>query len=258
MKLKNLNKSTLLIILAITLMASSCASKMQTETITYLSESDRADIKKLAIYVESDEQLNVNLSTINDRIWVAMLEDSGNCDSIGCIFLPLLVGAVAIVEESVRSGMDHAKEKEFRKDLSDINLNNLLSKSIAKSFENLNSEIHAEITDTYDQKVLVRNGFDSVLHININKIEANKCPRQVVHGYINPDQAAKGIGPISSDYDDSSEDISKWNEIYPEYNQMFQKDAANNLLSAPNTIKISNEEKEKRKKVDKEISPIKP
>ena len=244
-------------IISISFTTFSCATKMQTQTLTSLRESDRAKINNVAILVETDQKLDVNLSTKGDRIWVAMLQGSGNCGDVGCIFLPFLVAATAIIEESVRSGMDHSKENEFRSDSSEIDITKSLSENIDKLLESSNASLSADVIDTFEPNLLVQRGYDSVLHLKLNKIQLNKCPRQVVGGYIYLDEAVKGIGPLSSDssFDDS---ISKWNSIYPEYNEIFQKDAAHNLLFDPNTVKISKEESDKKKELEKKVSTIKP
>jgi len=270
MKLNNLNNLILLTIISITFMTSSCATKMQTRAITSLSESDRTEIKRVAIFVQSDEQLNVNLAKVNDRYWTAMLEGAGGCNSIGCIFLPVVIAAAAVIEESVRSGMDHSKEKEFREDLSDINLNNLLSESIDKSFESLNAGFKAEISETHDPKVLSEKGYDSILDITLKKIEVNKCPKQVVYGYIDENKARQGLGPYSTEDDETTEVIRKWNSLYPEYSNIKAKIQIRDMNKYPlyafgvDTMKKSKEDIEKSDKklarlnsLDKEIADLK-
>ena len=118
-------KLTIFILIIITLIIYSCSIQTQpiTQTTIPLSESDRSEFNKVAITVQLDEELNVNISNLKDRYWMDLLEGSGSCNSIGCIFLPFVVVGVAVVEESVRSGMDYAKESEFRENLSNLNLN---------------------------------------------------------------------------------------------------------------------------------------
>jgi len=154
--------------------------------------------------------------------------------------------------------MDHSKESKFREDLSNINLNKLLSESIDKSFESANAGFKAEISEIQDPKVLAQKGYDSILDITLKKIEVNLCPRRVVYGYISPEKAIQGIGPLSSEQGEINNIIGKWNSLYPEYFKNLQKDAATNFLSDPSTIKKSKKETEKLEILDKEIAKIKP
>lgn len=257
MKLNKFNKLIFLTIIIISFTTFSCATKMQTPTLTSLRESDRVKINNVAILVETDQKLDVNLSKSGNRFWVAMLQGSGSCGDIGCIFLPFLVVATAIIEESVRSGMDHSKENEFRSDSSEIDITKSLSENIDKLLKSSNDGFSAVIVDSADPEQLAQRGYDSILHIKLNKIQLNRCPRQMVGGYIYPEEAVKGLGPISSDtsYD---EVISKWNSIYPEYNEMIQKDAAHKFLYDTNTVLTSKEENEKNKQMEKRVNAIKP
>lgn len=230
----------------------SCATKTHTKTIVPLSESNRSGIKKVAIYVQLDEELNVNLSNLQDRYWVGILEGAGGCNSIGCIFLPVVILVSAVIEESVRSAMDHSKESKFREDLSNINLNKLLSESIDKSFESANAGFKAEISEIRDPKVLAQKGYDSILDITLKKIEVNLCPRRVVYGHISPEKAIQGVGPLSSEEGEINNIIGKWNSIKPEYFKKKQPTAATDFLHVPDTIKKSKEEIEELERLDQQ------
>jgi hypothetical protein len=250
-------KLAVLVFIIISFTAYSCAIKTHTKTIIPLSESNRSGLKKVAIFVQSDEELNVNLTKLKDRYWTAMLEGCGGCNSIGCIFLPVVIAAAAVIEESVRSGMDHSKEREFREGLSNLNLNVLLSESIEKAFESSDAGFEAEIIEIRDSEELAQKGYDSILDITLKKIEVNLSPRLVVHGYINQKEAAKGIGPYCTEEVEIEEVISEWNSIFPEYDKKLQTNAAHTYLSSPHTIKKSKEEIERSEIFDKEISELK-
>ncbi len=88
----------ILVFIIIAFTTYSCATKTHTRTIVPLSESNRSGIKKVAIYVQLDEELNVNLSNLKDRYWVGMFEGMGGCNSIGCIFLPVVILVEAVIE----------------------------------------------------------------------------------------------------------------------------------------------------------------
>jgi len=233
------------------LISASCGPK--TRTITPLSESDRPvgkiseserpsiKIKKVAIHVQADDELDVNISTIKGRFWPYLLQCSGGLE---CILAIPVTAVVALVEESTRSGMDKGKENMLNENLSDMKIGELTSRRLDEFFDTLNTGLEADISEINSPAVLAVNGYDTLLDITIAELEINLCPKMFVFGYIDYEKTREGVGPLSSGDADYRQLISTWNRIYPEYFDKTNYGATEFLYSA-DTLKTTREEEDK-------------
>ena len=215
----------------------SCGPK--TRTITPLSESDKSNIKKVAINIQVDEKLDANISTIKQRYWASALAGfDGSCDYGSCLLLIPILLAWIVTEETVRSHMDQGRENELNEDLSDLDMENIMAERIDEYFENTAAPYEADITGTQSPHILVEQGFDTILDISVEKLKLLLCPKRYVSGYIEEDQG--GAGPLSSDDADYSPAISRWNILYSQY-VVKGPTAANEFLFSSST-KLTEEE----------------
>jgi len=232
-------KTLTVILLIVSLLAGSCAPK--TRTIIPLSESDKSGIKKVAIHVQADEELKANISRMQQRYYDMFM----NSGAAGWI-LPVLLVAL-VVEEYVRSNKDSRLADEFREDISEINIDKLLSERIDEYFERTDASFEAEISTIQSPPILAQQGFDTVLDIAIDNIEVKLCPKQFVFGSIGE---RAYLGPLSSDDAEYNEAITRWNEIYGQYTySRIGPTAANELLFSSATA-ISKKEAELLKELE--------
>jgi len=184
------------IFLTLFLISASCGPK--TRIITLLSESDRSKIKKVAIQININPELDARISTIKDRYWTSALDGiSGSCEYGSCLLLIPIVLAWMVTEEAVRSNMDQERENEFNEDLSDINMEQIMAERLDEYFENTGATFEAEISKIQSAPILAQQGFDTILDISVDKLEVLLCPKRIVYGYIEGRQG--GVGPLSSD-----------------------------------------------------------
>jgi hypothetical protein len=231
----------------------SCGPK--TRTITPLSESDKSNIKKVAINIEVDEELDANISTIKQRYWTSALDSfSGSCD-YSCILLIPIVLAWIVTEETVRSTMDHGRESEFNEDISNINMEEVIAEQLDEYSQTIDVYFEAEMVETQSPSILAQQGFDTILDISVDDLRVQLCPKQYVAGYIEERQG--GEGPLSSDDTAYSREISRWNAIYPEY-ILKANSAVNNFLYSADTQILSKEESEHISKLEKEAQKLRP
>ncbi len=199
----------------------------------------------MAIHVQADEELQANISKMQKRYYEIFM----NSEASGLIAPFLLVAMV--VEELRRSNIDSNYADEFGEDISEINIDTLLSEHIDDYFENTGASFEAEISKVQSPSILAQQGFDTVLDIAIENIEVKLCPKQLVSGFIGEKPY---LGPLSSDDTGYNEAITRWNEVYGQYTySRIGPSGVNELLFSSETA-ISNKQAE----LLKELETLKP
>ena len=236
-------QSRLLICISIFILITSCAPK--TRTITPLTEPDKSRIKKVAIHVQADEELRANISRMQKRYYEMFMDIEGSG-----LLAPVLLVAM-LVEEFHRSNLDSNYADEFGEDISEINIDKLLSEHIDDYFENTDASFEAEISKIQSPPILAQQGFDTVLDIAIDNIEVKLCPKQLVSGFIGEKPY---LGPLSSDDAEFNEAIKRWNEVYGQYTySRIGPSGVNELLFSSETAITK-----KQAELLKELETLKP
>jgi hypothetical protein len=240
------------ILLIVSLLAGSCGPK--TRTITPLSEADRSGIKKVAIQVQVNDDLEARISRTKERYFSGS-NFSNACYGFGCAIAVILDITFVVVEEAIRSSKHHQKEEEYREDISDIEMDKLISEHIDKNLETSNATFEAEIVEIQSPSILAQKGFDTILEIAIEKIELKLCPKQYVFGYSG--KREDGKGPAESVDGKLEQSILRWNEIYPEYFSIVNN-PDDRLLYGDNSSNMSEEESEEFEKLKREVNQLRP
>ena len=204
-----IKKSELLIVI-VCLMLVSCGPK--TRTIVPLSETDKSRIQKMAIYVQADEELKVSISKLKDRYYGAGL--SSHCQGLDCIFTLIIDVVWMAAEESTRSHIDSKHSEEYNEDISEVEMDRLLSKSIDEYLDTAQAGFEAEVLTYKSTSYLSDQGYDTLLDITVDKLEVKLCPNAFIAGVSYPNN--EGEGPVSSDVLEVEHIIGKWNQIHTE------------------------------------------
>jgi len=266
-------KTLTVILLIVSLLAGSCVPK--SKTITPLSEADRTGIKKVAIHVQVNDELNADISNMKGRFWADMLDYEatslgdvgvwGDASPILFLMFVAIVAIVIITEESIRSHTDKGRENEFNEDLSDIKIDKLMAERIDKYFETTDAPFEAEISEIQSPSILAQQGFDTILDITIEKIDVRLCPKRFVNLGYNTDPLVKNEyilfkrqkkDVLSSDDVEYSHAISRWNAIYPNYFWKTYTSANDFLYSAD--IRLSKKEAEEINRIAEEVEMLRP
>jgi len=153
-----------LFFLSILLILSSCAPKSR--TITPLSQSNRSNIKKIAILVEADEEFNVSIEKYRTNIWA----ESGS----GTIFdLVLLIPAIIVEIDKHYSDKKHEEVLESK--LVQFSPDEIMSDRLKHYLVSSDAGFSAEVTKVKSPDVLKANGFDTILEVNLTGFEVEPC-----------------------------------------------------------------------------------
>jgi len=180
------------------LILSSCAS---TRTITPLTQSNRSKIKKIAILVEADEEINVSVSK-KKAYW---------SDVLG--WFVLLTGGLAtpvwavsmMTEYGVRTHIDEKHEESLEAKLIHFHPGELMTEKLKNYLELSNAGFTAEIPEVNSPSMLKAKGFDTILEVNLKEWEFKLCPRT--------SWSAPDLEP------EEREALNKWNKLISDRTQ---------------------------------------
>ncbi len=237
-------KKLTLILIIISLFTGSCGPK--TRTITPLTDLEKSRIKKMAIHIQADEELEAHISRIKPRFYEGMNTSSAG---MGAVFMIPVILAAVLVEESVRSNIDTKHADEFGEDIEELDIDKLLSERVDEYFETSGANFDAEITVLQNTSVLAQKGYDTLLDITINKLEVKLCPKPYVYGVA---FGQKGEGPYSSEVIEIKDSISRWNDIHPKYD----KKVSRKLYKNPNTKNLYSIDTEKNISIEQDADLI--
>ena len=164
-----------LFFLSILLILSSCA-----KTRTPLTQSNRSNIKKIAILVEADEEFNVSIEKYRTNIW-------GESFSGGIFDLVLLIPAIIVEIDKDYSDKKHEEVLESK--LVQFSPDEIMSDRLKHYLVSSDAGFTAEVTEVKSPDVLKANGFDTILEVNLTGFEVEPCFVLVQEEYLNEEHS---------------------------------------------------------------------
>jgi len=209
-------------ILSILLVLSSCAPKSR--TITPLTQSNLSKIKKIAVVVKADEELDVLVEGAK-RYWSAELFDWGvgimdhSAEYGGIVGVPfILLGIVAVLPEyGIRSHLDEKHKESLESKLTQFHPGELMTEKLINYLELSNAGFTVEIPEVKSPSLLKAEGFDTILEVNLKEWEFKLCTK-TAQSHLNPEE---------------SEVLNKWNKYH-----------AGKFLNSEDAIDLKQEELE--------------
>jgi len=140
---------TLIFVIA-ALISASCAKS--TRTITPLTQSDRSKIKKIAIFVDVDEEFDASVESLP-------LEG------------PNIIGILifSIIGYFITEHQNKKHENIFKEQLTEFHIDELFSDRLKYYLESSNAGFTAEVSDIKSADTLKAKGFDTILEVNLKE-----------------------------------------------------------------------------------------
>lgn len=148
-----------------TLITVSCATT-KTRTKTPLTQSNRSKIKKIAIFVEADDDFNVSVEKRRRNIFAEM--GSGEITDI-LLLIP------ALIVEIDKYHDDKKHEEALESELAQFSPDEVMSDRLKYHLALSNAGFAAEVTEVKSPDVLKANGFDTILEVNLRGFEVEPC-----------------------------------------------------------------------------------
>ena len=156
--------------LSLLLILSSCA---KTRTITPLTQSNRSNVNKIAIFVEADEEFNVSVSREkNYSVGILSGVDAG----MGGVFLIPLVIVWGLTEYVIRRHIDEKHEESLEAKLTHFHPGELMTEKLQNYLELSNAGFTAEIPEVNSPSMLKAEGFDTILEVTLKEWGLTLCP----------------------------------------------------------------------------------
>ncbi|MDA2920631.1 hypothetical protein MYX76_14255 [Desulfobacterota bacterium AH_259_B03_O07] len=153
------------------LILSSCA---KTRTITPLTQSNRSNVNKIAIFVEADEEFNVSVSREkNYSVGILSGVDAG----MGGVFLIPLAIVWGLTEYVIRRHIDEKHEESLEAKLTHFHPGELMTEKLQNYLELSNAGFTAEIPEVNSPSMLKAEGFDTILEVTLKEWEIKLCPK---------------------------------------------------------------------------------
>jgi len=213
-------------ILSILLILSSCAPKSR--TITPLTESNRSNIKKIAIVVKADEELDASVGEPEGLALAAIVS------GLVVVTWPLFIGPWLIPYALLEHSLEQRNEAILESTLIQFHPDELMSDRLKHYLESSNAGFTAEIPEVKSPSLLKTKGFDAILEVNLKEWGIVYCPtpKKTKKTYWNLDPEEREI-------------LNQWSKYEPKVGKPGQ------LLFSEDTLHFTKEELE-------EIERLKP
>jgi hypothetical protein len=166
-------KTLVLVFMFATLITAHCATT-KTKTKTPLTQSNRSKIKKIAIFVEADKDLNVSIEKYRRNIWGEMASNMTGSDPLSFLVgLALMIPATVVEIDKYQDDKKH--EEALESELVQFRPDEVMSDRLKDYLASSNAGFAAEVTEVKSPDVLKANGFDTILEVNLRGFEVEPC-----------------------------------------------------------------------------------
>jgi len=184
-------KRLMLTFIIVALITASCAKS--TRTLTPLTHSNRSNVKKIAIFVEADEELDASVGETEGLGKVAAVVGTVVVFSLyapGPLLIPIFL--LEHSQEQKNEGILESKLIQFHPD-------ELMLDRLKHYFESSNAGFTAEIPEVKSPSMLKEKGFDTILEINLKEWGLNSCgEKEFLDGKAFADEKAFAAGILLS------------------------------------------------------------